>query len=479
MASENLKRQTMKRDFPRTLRARLTVLIVVSTSTVLALSGLALYEALRSRIEWTATEQMSSILTALRSHFDEIKTADEIARNPEMWTDQLHDHPNMAMAIYDSKGARLLQTPGFQPSTPMIAKRSPYAVSLDRSNSKKRYLTAATPLNASPGESVRVVLQYDGKNDAELLRAYAYTIIVIEVLGVMLASALAYGIARFGLKPLRQLAARAEQMSTSRLAHPLPSLDTSGELKELELAFNGMVERLNESFTRLSEFSSNLAHDMRTPLTNLQAAAQVALTHERSAQDYKDVIESSIDEYQRLSRMIEDMLFIARAEQADAMLKIRRLDGALEAGRVAGFYESLAEDTDLSIRISGHARIDADLLLFQRALSNLVSNAIAHAPSGSTIDVSCEERGDQSVISVTDTGPGIEPVHVDRIFDRFYRVDPSRHSRSSSSGLGLAIVKSIAGSHGGNCGVESQPHVKTRFWVSFPIQRIRDVPPAL
>ncbi|EKS72767.1 heavy metal sensor histidine kinase [Caballeronia sp. Lep1P3] len=463
----------MKRFFPRTLRARLTVLIVVSTSTVLALSGLALYEALRSRIESTASEQMTSIMVALQGHFDAAKLADDIARNPEMWSDQLHDHPNMAMAIYDRNGRRLLGTPGFQPYGPARSDPAPPAgLSIARPGSKLRYLAASASLNASPEESVRVVLQYDGKNDAALLRAYAYTIVVIEVLGVMLASALAYGIAKFGLKPLRQLVARAEQMSTARLAHPLPSLDTSGELKELELAFNGMVERLNESFTRLSEFSSNLAHDMRTPLTNLQAAAQVALSQERSADQYKDVIESSIDEFQRLSRMIEDMLFIARSERADALLKIRRLDAAQEAERVAGFYESLAEEAGVTIRVSGQARVDADLLLFQRALSNLISNSIAHAPRGSVINVKCEERADRVTVSVSDAGGGIESPHVDRIFDRFYRVDPSRHSQSSSSGLGLAIVRSIMDSHDGSCGVESRPNEETKFWLTFPRRAI-------
>ncbi|AQH03688.1 two-component sensor histidine kinase (plasmid) [Burkholderia sp. KK1] len=459
----------MKQFFPRTLRARLTVLIVVSTSSILALSGLALYEALRSRIEWTASEQMTSIMAALQGHFDEIKFADDIARTPERWSDQLHDHPNVAMAIYNRDGRRLLQTSGFQPYGPALIDKLPSdGLSIARPETKLRYLAASASLNASSGERVRVIMQYDGKNDAALLRAYAYTIVVIEVLGVVLAAGLAYGIAKFGLKPLRQLVARAEQMSTSRLAHPLPSLDTSGELKELEFAFNGMVERLNESFTRLSEFSSNLAHDMRTPLANLQAAAQVALSQERAADEYRDVIESSIDEFQRLSRMIEDMLFIARSERADALLNIQRLDATQEAQRLAGFYESLAQDVGVEIHVSGQARVDADLLLFQRALSNLISNAIAHAPKDTVIDVECKEGADWTTVSVSDTGRGIAAQHIDRIFDRFYRVDPSRHSRSSSSGLGLAIVKSIMESHGGSCGVQSQPNVRTTFWLAFP-----------
>ncbi|WP_321886043.1 heavy metal sensor histidine kinase, partial [Burkholderia cenocepacia] len=279
---------------------------------------------------------------------------------------------------------------------------------------------------------------------------------------------IAYGIAALGLSPLRRFAARAEQMSTSRLAHPLPELDTSGELKELEHAFNGMLARLNESFTRLSQFSSNLAHDMRTPLTNLQAAAQVVLSQPRGADEYRSVIESSIDEYQRLSRMIEDMLFLARSEQAGTSISVRRLNAAEEAERVAGYYEPLAEDEGVTVKVDGHAWVDADLTLYQRALSNLLSNALTYAPRGSVVTIDCVEQGGATTIAVSDTGPGIAAEHVGRIFERFYRVDPSRHNSASGTGLGLAIVRSIMDNHGGECGVDSEPGRRTTFWLRFP-----------
>lgn len=242
----------------------------------------------------------------------------------------------------------------------------------------------------------------------------------------------------------------------------------SCELRELEQAFNGMLARLDESFTRLSQFSANLAHDMRTPLTNLLAAAQVALSQRRSAEDYRDVIESSVDEYQRLSRMIEDMLFLARSDQADALLSFRSFDAVAEAERVAGYYETVAEDAQVKIEVMGEGKVRADLLLFQRALSNLLSNALVQAPQGSTIAIDCKEEPDSTTLSVSDSGAGIEARHLERIFERFYRVDPARHRSASGTGLGLAIVKSILNSHGGQCGCESRPHVRTRFWLRFP-----------
>ncbi|SAK93091.1 histidine kinase [Caballeronia arationis] len=454
---------------PRTLRARLTALIILSTSVILALSGVALYEALRSRIESTSVEQISGTMSSLQVHLTEIKTTDDIGRNAEMWIDQLHGHQNMDLAIYDMAGNRLLSTAGFQPYAPILTTQTKHVpTTLTPAHSRLRYMVSTVPIEGPVGPSVRIAIQYDGSKDQALLRAYAYTIVIIEVFGVLLAAAFAYGIAMLGLSPLRRLVSRAEEMSTSRLAHPLPELDASGELKELGHAFNGMLARLDESFTRLSQFSSNLAHDMRTPLTNLLAAAQVALSQTRSSSEYRDVIESSVDEYQRLSRMIEDMLFLARSEQAEPSVTLRNLDAACEAERVAGYYEPMAQDAEVTIEVKGHGTVHADLLLYQRALSNLLSNALAHAPRGSAITIDCCEQADWTTITVSDMGPGIAPPHLVRLFERFYRVDPSRHDSASGTGLGLAIVKSIMNNHGGQCGVKSEPYIRTAFWLRFP-----------
>ncbi|KWZ31296.1 heavy metal sensor histidine kinase [Burkholderia anthina] len=457
------------RLLPRTLRGRLTALIILSTSVILASSGVALYEALSNRVETTAAEQMAGISAALGAHLAEARTTADVARNIDIWIDQLHGHPNMDLAIFDAGGARLVGTPGFRPYAPLLSMNTGRVpVGVVPPGARHQYLLTAVPLAGAGAPVVRVAVQYDRSADVLLLRTHAYTIVVIEVFGVVLAAAIAYGIAALGLSPLRRFAARAEQMSTSRLAHPLPELDTSGELKELEHAFNGMLERLNESFTRLSQFSSNLAHDMRTPLTNLQAAAQVVLSQPRGADEYRSVIESSIDEYQRLSRMIEDMLFLARSEQAGTSIGVRRLNAAEEAERVAGYYEPLAEDEGVTVKVDGHAWVDADLTLYQRALSNLLSNALTYAPRGSVVTIDCVEQGGATTIAVSDTGPGIAAEHVGRIFERFYRVDPSRHNSASGTGLGLAIVRSIMDNHGGECGVDSEPGRRTTFWLRFP-----------
>jgi two-component system heavy metal sensor histidine kinase CusS len=461
---------------PRTLRTRLTALIVLATCAVLVLVGVALYEALRNYIEATASVQMAGTLAALEEHLAGLGTPDQVRLEADIWRDQSHGYPNLSLALYDPHDKLLFGTTGFLPNDGILAVRRGVEATFQSADRSVRYRVKTVPLGSSAGPPIRVAVQYDRRADLALLRSYQKTIVAIELIGVLLTAGLAYGIALLGLAPLRRLIACVKQMSSSRLAQPFPELGSDGELEELEHAFNGMLGRLNESFTRLSEFSSNLAHDMRTPLTNLQAAAQVALAQPRSADCYKDVIESSIDEYQRLSRMIDDMLFLARAEQSSVPLELRRLDATAEAARVAGYYEPMAADAEVTIQVHGWGGLDADLGLYQRALSNLLSNALAYAPRGTAIDVDCRERDDATVIAVSDAGAGIETQHLGRVFDRFYRADPSRHNSASGTGLGLAIVKSIMDAHGGVCGAESEPGVRTTFWLNFPRGAGREPP---
>jgi two-component system, OmpR family, heavy metal sensor histidine kinase CusS len=467
----------MKADIlPRTLRARLTVLIVASSTAVLALSGFTLYEALRNRIEASAAAEMDATMSALKTHLPQVQAIEEIPYLTETWIDMLHGHANLSLAIFDSTDRRLLSTPGYRHDARVAAtlervRLVPAPVIVQAPQVALRYLATAIPLAA--GETaVRVVVQYDAKADRALLRTYAYTIVLIQVCGVFIAAWLAYGIALVGLSPLRRLVSRAEDMSTSRLAQPLPELQAAGELQDLGRAFNGMLARLDDSFTRLSQFSSNLAHDLRTPLTNLLAHAQVVLSRKRSADEYRDVIEASVDEYQRLSRMIDDMLFLARSDSAHSAVPMRAFNALEEAERVTGFYEPMAECASVTFDVRGAGIVYGNPLLFQRALSNLLSNALTHAPQGSTVEIEClATRDGGTTIAVSDAGPGIDTPHRARIFDRFYRTDPARQNLASGTGgagLGLAIVRSIMQLHGGTCGVESEPHVRTTFWLTFP-----------
>ena len=464
-----MKRMTY-RFLPRTLSVRLAILFALASSVLLAFNGLCLYAALKQNIAADAAQQIYMTLSAARSHLVTQSSEASVASHGPAWFDPFHTHENIEMAIYAADGHELVRSARFRLRDGILVDSgSNRPKALDRTYGVFRYVSESVPLAGagSGGSAVRVVVQYDGSRQQALLRTYSINVMLVTLLGAIASALIAYALAKFGLRPLKLLATRADQVSCSKLIQPLPDISMSDEMLALNQAFNRMLQRLDDSFARLSRFSSDLAHDMRTPLTNLLAESQVALSRPRESHEYRAVIESGIDETQRLSRMIDDMLFLARSENRAHRVNFRRIDAHEEAERVAGYYETLASERGVGIRVTGRAQIDGNQLLVQRALSNLISNALAHAPAGSEVFVQCTERDAVSEIAVVDTGPGIGAEHLGRIFDRFYRVDPARHESALGSGLGLAIVSSIMDEHDGECAVTSEPGVRTAFVLSF------------
>ena len=324
-------------------------------------------------------------------------------------------------------------------------------------------------------KTVLIALSYDRSLPRELLARYRSGLLETLIASVLGAAALGVWAARLVLKRARRIAATASRISASALNERLSLEDTPEEFMESTLAFNQMLDRLEESFKRLSEFSSDLAHDLRTPINNLLGEAQVALSRPRDAAEYRAVLESAVEEYERLSRMIENMLFLARAENAQARVAPQWIDlrGALE--KILSYYEVLADERNIRLTVEvrsesgARARAWADELMLNRAVGNLLSNALRHGPRDCTVTVRALERADGSTeVEVANPGTGIAREHLTRIFDRFYRPSSSREGSAAGSGLGLAIVKSIAELHGGRVRVRSEPGRETAFTLSLP-----------
>jgi len=293
--------------------------------------------------------------------------------------------------------------------------------------------------------------------------------------GTVLASVLGVLIARRIVVSARRLGSAASRIGAQSLDERLPLEETPVELVESTLAFNRMLDRLQGAFERLSAFSSDLAHDLRTPVGNLLGEAQVALSRPRSADEYQAVLESAVEEYERMSRMIGNMLFLAQVDNDRAAMSIDRmeLDPALD--RVIGYFELLAEERGVRLHktlrspSSATRHIWADETMLIRAVSNLVSNALRHARGGTCIELVATVEADGScTIEVANEGPAIGPEQQARLFERFYRADASRHGSASGSGLGLAIVRSIMELHRGQAEVRSAPGIRTVFSLHFP-----------
>jgi two-component system heavy metal sensor histidine kinase CusS len=304
----------------------------------------------------------------------------------------------------------------------------------------------------------------------DLLAVYRRELWMVLAVGLLLSIAVGYRIAQRGLQPLRDIANAIGRTRSTTLDERVPLAGLPYELRQVASSFNEMLDRLGDSFSRLSRFSSDIAHELRTPLNNLLGEIEVSLTRTRSAEEYAELLGSLSEECQQLSRLIDSLLFLARAEHPDIQVNYDDVDVIHELNVVREFYEAAATESGVRLELSGdgsvHARLDRTLL--QRAVGNLVQNALAHTPSGGDVALAACTDGRGLVISVTDSGVGISPAHLNRVFDRFYRVDPARSKHTGGVGLGLAIVQSIAKLHDGRIELESVPGSGTRASLIFP-----------
>jgi two-component system heavy metal sensor histidine kinase CusS len=273
---------------------------------------------------------------------------------------------------------------------------------------------------------------------------------------------------RRGLIPLHRVAEMAASISAERLGTRLQSNAVPAELSALVAAFNAMLARLDQAFQRLSDFSSDIAHELRTPVSNLMTQTQVALSRARDADEYRDILHSNLEEYERLARMIGDMLFLAKADNRLIVPKRETVDLQQEVARLMEFHEVLASDRGIRLAAMGAVVVAGDRLMLQRAISNLLSNAIRHTPAGGTVSITLAPDQGGAIIAVENPGAGIAPEHLPHLFDRFYRVDPARREGAEeNSGLGLAIAKSIIEAHGGRVSAASSEG-RTRFELRLP-----------
>jgi two-component system heavy metal sensor histidine kinase CusS len=331
-------------------------------------------------------------------------------------------------------------------------------------------LSLAGTVTLADDDPYDIVVSMDRRADALLLRNLLLTALTAAPFALALVSLSGLAIVKFGLRPLRRFQKAAAQVTASNLSTRIDPHGLPAELQGSCLAFNAMLERLNDSVSRLSDFSSDLAHEMRTPLATLLGRTQVALSRPRSAEELAEVLERNVEELQRLTRLVADMLFLAQADHAEAAIDLVAVDLAEEARKVAEYLELLAHERKVTIEVGGSARAMADRNQARRAMTNLLSNAVRLCSFGTTVTVQAAERDGSAVLEVGNEGATIAPQHHARLFDRFYRVDDARGRDAGGAGLGLAIVKAIMTLHGGSVDVRSGAGTTT-FTLRFALQR--------
>lgn len=328
-------------------------------------------------------------------------------------------------------------------------------------NSCPYYLLVKTIPAHGERPPVKFVVSIDSTAYYKTYTEFTEALIFISLAGLILVAALSYAVSRYGLKPARQMSEQANQLAPGNVGQRLNTASLPDELRTLAQAFNGVLERQEKAWQQLDSFNADVAHELRTPLTNLIGQTQLALSRQRDIHELEDLLESNLEELARMTSIINDMLFLSHAEAGQRAIELTDISLQEEAVKTAEYVEPSLLEHELVVTIGGDVRACVDRRLFHRALANLLENGARHASTGSAIGVSLSREGDFAKIAVSNQGDPIEPGHLSRLFERFYRVDAARNGSNMHHGLGLAIVKAVALMHDGKTFAYSYQGVNT------------------
>jgi two-component system, OmpR family, heavy metal sensor histidine kinase CusS len=454
---------------------RLTLLYMLSAAGILTVCCVLVYWTLARNVDHLAGQFLEDEIQDIRAALRELPD-NPSSLNAEISTEGAY--PNYYARIMDGQGREFKTTPHMgevvessQFPHPVRATESPGQFMKIRASDGRSYLlTSAWGLVGHAGDTqMAIQVALDVSREERLVQNFGRRLARVILLGLGLSAAAGVVVARMGMRPLAEITAAAQRIGPTQLHERIGSTHWPQELTALAEAFDGMLDRLEDSFARLSQFSADMAHELRTPINNLMGEAEVSLSKPRTTEEYQRVLASSLEECGRLARLIDSMLFLARAENAETVLKRSALNVRREMEAVREFYDVVAEEQGVTVACAGEGRLNADPLLFRQALGNLLSNALHYTPRGGKVLISVAPPSDGWMdVGVTDTGAGIDPEHLPRIFDRFYRADRSRTQNPQGIGLGLAIVKSILALHGGTVAIKSTPGAGTTIVLRFP-----------
>ena len=450
---------------------RLTLLFAVASSVVLLALGMVIASSVEKHFEDLDMEVLGGKMELTRHALASVRSHDDLQGLAQQLDDSLVGHHGLEVMVISANQTVIFAThhAGFAPSlVASSVSQAPYRPVLwTLAGQSYRAIAAELPTGTNNGARVMVAVATDIAHHQIYMRSFLQTLWLFVAGAALLTGLLGWAAVRRGLAPLRAMREQAQGVTAHQLSHRLAVASVPLELAELAQSLNDMLARLQDAFMRLSDFSSDIAHELRTPVSNLMTQTQVALSKARSADEYRSILESNAEECEHMARMISDMLLLAKAENGLVVPNREVVDLAAEVRVLFDYYEAVAEEKQLQLSLEGAGAVSADRLMLRRALGNLLSNAVRHSGVGTTLRVNIRSRADSASIAIENTGDTIAPEFLERVFDRFFRVDPSRQRSGEGTGLGLAITRSIVLAHGGTIGVESALGV-TIFTIELP-----------
>jgi two-component system heavy metal sensor histidine kinase CusS len=467
------------------LAGRLTLLVTLSFICILCLVTLYLYISMRKNISHADKDFLANEIAHLRTiiadNHSNSQSLVKVVMEEVRWEAQAQTSTMYYARVLDHHGKILVETEHMQRIFPPEVFPPPLEVWQKsgevgewKSGRGKTFelesAWAGPVMTGGGGKGYLIQVALDISHENKILFDYRRRMAMMLFIGTLFSIVICVVVVRSGTRPVKDIVQTIHRISAEQLHERIGQTPWPKELSVLAVAFDSMLERLEESFRRLSRFSADIAHELRTPVNGLMGTAEVILSKERSPEEYRKVIEASMEEYARLSRMIEGLLFLARAENEEISIERSCVDVYKEMENIRDLYDAIADEAGVEVICRADpVEVNAEPVLLQRAIANLLANALQYTPRGGRVILSAEKLPNESVnISVSDTGSGIPVEHQPRVFDRFYRLDPSRCPQTTGTGLGLAIVRSIMELHGGTTSIRSAVNQGTTITLNFP-----------
>ena len=470
----------MRRLWPRHVRSRMTLwYVLVLGFLLLAYAGgasLYLFYSLREQLDNDLSEDVERVEGLLENTPDGMVALDSVHHG--------EDEANMQrfVEVWSAEGALLYRSPTLEggalggpprSSAESNTQRSPSTVRL----ADGRRVRMATSIHTVDGRRVLLRVAHSEQGLWQELEEFGSVLLVALPLALVLAGLGGFALARKALAPIDAMAHQAERISAERLSERLPIENPEDELGHLARAFNATLARLEAAFDQLRRFTADASHELRTPLTAIRSVGEVALQVPKSATEYRDVIGSMLEETDRLTRLVDSLLTLSRADAGH--IQVQRTDISLLGleQEASSLVEVLAEEKQQRISVEGDPTliVSGDRLILRQALVNLIDNAIKYSPAEAEILVRVAAGKDsQLIVEVVDQGPGVRQEHQSRIFDRFYRVDSARSREWGGAGLGLAIARWAVEIHGGQITLQSVEGRGSTFRVALPSTPIKE-----
>jgi two-component system heavy metal sensor histidine kinase CusS len=465
----------MKIARPYSLTLRLALVFALLAFGSLAGLGAALYEELEQQLIRRDDISLVSRVDQLRTFLNDSNTLELIKNKPALFQNMLGNREALLSIGAPGQPPLLVVNPGNLniPTLPAVPIDQPMSLKdVQHLPSVNGVPFSAVVASIDSGElgNLQVLTGRLMSERTAMLATYRLSVYGLATLAAIVLALIGCLLVYRGLLPLRRLARHAHGIGVGNLDERLDSQGAPRELVPMIDAFNAMLDRLGKGFAQLSQVSTDMAHELRTPINNLLGETQVALQQQRSDEAYQQLLASNVEELERLTRMLDNMLFLARTDPASAMSQRQELDAADEMQRIADYFEGLAADVGVHIEARGSGVIWAEPMLLRRALANLCANAIKYGAADSTMQVEAIAEPDGSYLRVRNHGATIPAEHLSRLFERFYRVDPSRERSAQSNGLGLSIVATIMQLHHGRYSVSSADGI-TCFELYFPARQ--------